>query len=242
MIDLQIRGSHMARHYFLYIFLLLCFLAKTQNVLTIKGVVLDPDSTTPMPFVYVINNSTGDGQMSDFNGKFALGAKLKDTLLFSFVGYLKLKIPVKQLYNENGADARVVMKQISYTLSQVAVSDFKLKPYEKDYMQRVIDHSKMPVVNALQSPITAIYMQLSKKGREQRKLARIFEDIFEEEAVAKKFNPEILRNLTGDDSIDFETFRKYCYYLSNDYILSHDGYDLYYRVMDCYYRWREEKR
>ena len=40
----------------------------------------------------------------------------------------------------------------------------------------------------------------------------------------------------------FEKFRKYCYYLSNDYIINHDGYDLYYRVMDCYYRWKEEKR
>ena len=60
--------------------------------------------------------------------------------------------------------------------------------------------------------------------------------------VAKKFNPEVLRKLTGDDKIDFDKFRKYCYYLSNDYIINHDGYDLYYRVMDCYYRWKDEKR
>ena len=85
-------------------------------------------------------------------------------------------------------------------------------------------------------------MQFSQKGIEQRKLARIFEDIFIKEEVAKKFNPDILRKLTGDDQVDFEKFRKYCYYLSNDFILSHDGYDLYYRVMDCYYRWKEEKR
>ena len=58
--------------------------------------------------------------------------------------------------------------------------------------------------------------------------------------VFKKFNGETLRKLTGDETIDFEKFRKYCYYLSNDFIINTEGYDLYYRVMDCYYRWKEE--
>lgn len=226
----------------LYFLLLASLLARSQNPVAVRGIILDGDSTTVMPFVYVINSNTGDGQMSDFNGKFAVSARLSDTILFSFVGYLKLKVPARKLYREDGSEAKVVMKQVTYALSQVVVSDFKLKPYEKDYMKRVIEHSKMPVVNAMQSPITALYMQFSKKGKEQRKLAAIFEQIFEEQEVAKKFNPEILRKLTGDENIDFERFRKYCYYLSNDYILSHEGYDLYYRVMDCYYRWRDENR
>jgi hypothetical protein len=83
-------------------------------------------------------------------------------------------------------------------------------------------------------------MQFSKKGKEQQKLAKIFEDIFIQEEIGKKFNGETLRKLTGDENIDFEKFRKYCYYLSNDFIINNEGYDLYYRVMDCYYRWKEE--
>ena len=134
------------------------------------------------------------------------------------------------------------MQETAYKLNQVVISEFKLKPYEKDYMKRIIQGSKTNVVNAMQSPITALYMQFSQKGKEQRKLAKIFEDIFIQEAVAKKFNAETLRKLTGDDQIDFERFRKYCYYLSNDFIIDHDGYDLYYRIMDCYYRWKEEGR
>ncbi len=53
-------------------------------------------------------------------------------------------------------------------------------------MKRIIQGSKTNVVNAMQSPITALYMQFSQKGKEQRKLAKIFEDIFIQEAVAKK--------------------------------------------------------
>ena len=212
---------------------------RSQNL--IQGIVTEPDSVTPMPFVYVINAETGQGQMSDGNGKFSIQAGDKDSIIFSFVGYLRLKIAANKL-NKGFKGSTVVMVETTYKLNQVVVSDFKLKPYEKDYMKRVIQNSKIAPINAMQSPITALYMQFSQKGKEQRKLAKIFEDIFTEEAVAKKFNAEVLRKLTGDERIDFEKFRKYCYYLSNDYILSHDGYDLYTRVMDCYSRWKAEKR
>lgn len=212
----------------------------SQNL--IKGIVTEPDSITPMPFVYVINAQTGQGQMSDGNGRFAVFAGEKDSIIFSFVGYIRLKIAASKLYKGVYKEIKVVMVETAYKLNQVIVSDFKLKPYEKDYMKRVIEGSKTSVVNAMESPISALYMQFSQKGKEQRKLAKIFEDIFIQEAVAKKFNAETLRKLTGDDSIDFERFRKYCYYLSNDFIINHDGYELYYRVMDCYYRWKEEKR
>ena len=210
-----------------------------QNV--IKGIITESDSVTPMPFVYVINASNGHGQMSDGNGKFSIVASDRDSIIFSFVGYVRLKIPASKLY-KGFKESKVVMIETAYKLNQVVVSDFKLKPYEKDYMKRVIQGSKTSVVNAMESPISALYMQFSQKGKEQRKLAAIFEEIFIQEAVAKKFNAETLRKLTGDDTIDFERFRKYCYYLSNDYIINHDGYDLYYRVMDCYYRWKDEKR
>lgn len=208
----------------------------------IKGIVTEPDSVTPMPFVYVINATTGQGQMSDGNGRFVVIANDRDSIIFSFVGYVRLKISAAKLYKGFYKESKVVMVETAYKLNQVIVSDFKLKPYEKDYMKRVIQGSKTSVINAMESPISALYMQFSQKGKEQRKLAKIFEEIFIQEEVAKKFNAEILRKLTGDEKIDFEKFRKYCYYLSNDFIINHDGYELYYRVMDCYYRWKDEKR
>jgi hypothetical protein len=223
-----------------FIFILVTYSGVSQNL--IKGTVTESDSITPMPFVYVINAQTGQGQMSDGNGKFTVFAGEKDSIIFSFVGFVRLKIAANKLYKGIYKECKVIMKETTYKLNQVVVTDFKLKPYEKDYMKRIIKGSKTNVVNAMESPISALYMQFSQKGKEQRKLAKIFEAIFIQEAVAKKFNAETLRKLTGDDTIDFERFRKYCYYLSNDFIIDHDGYELYYRIMDCYYRWKEEKR
>ena len=227
--------------FLLLIVLFTCFYASNAQI-TIKGSITESDSITAIPFVYVINSYSGQGQISDGNGKFYISAGINDSIIFSFVGYKRLKLPAKSLYRGDGSECKIIMDENSYKLNQVVVSEFKLKPYEKHYMKRVIDNSKISTVNAMQSPITALYMQFSQKGREQRKLAQIFEDIFIQEEVGKKFNGETLRKLTGDENIDFEKFRKYCYYLSNDYIINNEGYDLYYRVMDCYYRWKEEKR
>jgi hypothetical protein len=208
----------------------------------IKGVIVEGDSVSAMPFVYVINKSTGNGTMSDNSGSFYLKTNPSDTLIVSFVGYVKLKVPVAKLKTDANGEVKIVMRKLIYNLNMVTVSAFKIKPYEREKMQKVIEDSKIKAINAMESPITALYMQFSKRGKEQRKLAEIFEQILIDEQVAQKLNPEILRKLTGDDNLNFEQFRRYCFSLTDYYILSHDGYDLYYKVMECYYRWKDEGR
>jgi hypothetical protein len=231
----------LTRFYAICIFLALaCFPAFSQQLF--RGVIYEGDSSSVMPFVYVINKNTGNGTMSDNSGKFYLNVNASDTLMFSFVGFVKMKVPViKTKPNENG-EVKIVMRKISYNLSTINVTSFKIKPYEREKMEKVIKDQEFHLVNAMESPITALYNQFSKRGKEQRKLAKIFEDVFIQEQVNKKLNAEILRKLTGDEKLDYEKFRKFCYTLSDYYILNHDGYDLYYKVMECYYRWKDEGR
>lgn len=209
----------------------------SQNI--ISGKVLDEDSTNVLPFAYVINKNTNFGSVTDINGKFSVKANENDTLIFSYTGYIKKYVPVKVIEKWG---YKVMMKKNVYQLSTVNVSVLKYQNYEKDYMKRVIEKSQMPVINVIQSPITALYMQFSKKGRELQKLSKIFEDIFIQEQVQKKINPQILYQLTGDANVDIEALRKFCgFYLSDYYILNHDGYDLYSKLLECYYRYKYEK-
>ncbi len=194
-------------------------------------------SSTAMPFVYIINKSNGNGTMSDNDGRFSLGTNENDTLICSYIGFAKLYVPVKQLRRNAKGEVRIAMIQMPNTLEAVNVTVFKYKPYEREYMNEIIDRSKIKTLNYFQSPISALYMQYSKEGRQVRKLAEIFEKIMIEEQVQKKLSREILARLTGNDSIDYEAFRKYCYYVGDYYIVSHDGVELYSRVMDCYRRW-----
>ena len=201
----------------------------------INGIVLEQDSTTVMPYVYLINSRTGNGTITDFNGKFSIIAQNNDTLLFQYVGYARRKFPVALIKNSNDSmkqNIKIVMHSMMVSMQAITVIANKIKPNEIDYMKRYIaQHAAPKGLDAFNSPITALYDQFSRKGKEQRKLQQIFQDILIQEEVAKKFNPEILRQLTEDETIDFETFRRYAWRINNDFIMSHEGYDLYAPIM-----------
>ncbi len=214
-------------------------IACSQELL--KGIVLQSDSVSTMPFVYVITKSNGNGTMSDNDGRFTLVAKSNDTLICSFVGYRKLIIPVTSVFRDQNGTVRLFMNQQYVNLNTVVINAFKYKSYEREYMNEIIDKSKIKRMDYATSPITALYMKFSKEGKQINKLAKIFEALLIEEQVQKKLSREILVRLTGDEKIDYAAFRKYCYYVGDYYIINHEGVELYTKVMECYKRWKFER-
>ena len=208
----------------------------------VSGVVVENDSNTVMPFVYIINKSNGSGTMSDNDGIFSLTVQDHDTLICSYVGFLKTFVPIDKLKKNQKGQVLLVLTPMSINLAAVNVSSFVLKPYERDYMNNIIEQSKLKEIDYIRSPFSALYMQYSKEGKQIRKLAQIFEGLMIEEQVQKKLSPEILRRLTGDEKIDYAAFRKYCFYAHDYYVVNHDGVELYSKIMDCYYHWKQEGR
>lgn len=206
----------------------------------LKGTVVESDSNTAMPFVYIINKSSGNGTMSDNNGKFTLPTHSNDTLICSYVGYLKLYIPVKDLQPDSRGEVKLVMTYLPINLGTVNITTFKFKPYEREYMNDIIDRSRIRQLEYANSPLSALYMRYSKEGKQIQKLAKIFEQILIEEEVQKKLSREILVKLTGDETIDYAAFRKYCYYVNDYYISTHEGAELYTKVMECYKRYKSD--
>jgi hypothetical protein len=223
------------------LFLLACGFKINAQQKAIRGLIVEEDTITPMPFVYVIGKSSGNGTMSDHTGHFTLIADGNDSLVCSYIGFFKKKFAVNDLKMSNGVYL-LVMKRMPFQLQEVTVSSFSYKPYEREYMKDIIDRSKMRTISSFQSPITALYMRYSKEGRQVRKLAQIFEQLLIDEQVQKKLSADILEKLTGDKEIDYEAFRKYCYYLSDEFIIEHEGAELYTAVMDCYKKYKRETR
>lgn len=221
--------------------LLLANAAGAQAQQILRGLVVEKDTITPLPFVYLINKSNGNGTMADNDGHFMLSTRESDTIVCSAVGFLRLYMPVKQLHKNAKGEVLLIMTPMPINLAPVTISTFKYKPYERQYMNDIIDRSKIKTMSYFSSPISALYMRYSKEGKQINKLAKIFEKLLIEEEVQKKLNKEILIRLTGDEKIDYDTFRRYCYYVSDNYILTHDGMELYTKVMDCYRRWKMER-
>ncbi len=229
------------------ILILISLIFFSKNLLNaqflIKGVVVESDSTTVVPFVYVINKSNGNGTMTDNEGRFSLSTQINDTLICSSIGFSKQYLSVSEaIKTSNKGEVKLVMMKQYINLNTVTVNTFKYKPYERMYMNDIIERSKIRQMDYATSPISALYMRFSKEGKQISKLAKIFESILIEEQVQKKLSKQILTRLTGDDTIDYEAFRKYCYEANDYYIITHEGIELYTKVMDCYRRWKAEGR
>lgn len=66
----------------------------------ISGTVLS-ESEEPVGFCHVYNQTMGLGKVSDIHGNFKVTAKKGDTLLFSYVGYQSLTLPVNSVHLVN---------------------------------------------------------------------------------------------------------------------------------------------
>ena len=233
------------RVYLFGLLFLVLFTGNAQQKYLIQGIITEEDSISPIPFAYVINTSTGNGSLCNYDGKFSILASDNDSISFSYLGYLKRTIHVRRIKNLNDSTKiylRIILLKNIFLLKTYDVYDFKIKPYEREYMNRVINRPRITGINSLESPISALYDAFSRKGKANRKLASLYEQMLIDELVEKKFNPEILRRLTGDETIDFEKFRRYCYNISDQFIIMNDGYDLYAPIMERYRKWKKEGR
>src|SRR5690606_37217469 len=63
-------------------------------LIQVTGTVTEGSTQTPMAGVNVLIKGTTNGTTTDVNGKYAIMADDKDVLVFSFIGYTSLEIPV----------------------------------------------------------------------------------------------------------------------------------------------------
>ncbi|MFC4816349.1 carboxypeptidase-like regulatory domain-containing protein [Flavobacterium sp. GCM10023249] len=83
----------------------------------IKGKVID-ENNQPIPYVNILVENENIGTTSDLDGSFALGIKEEKTLIFSILGYEKLKLKSTQ--------ATVVkMRSTTYQLGEISIVNKK---------------------------------------------------------------------------------------------------------------------
>jgi len=89
----------MLRYLFFAFFLL--FSTSLWAQYTIKGKVTDAETGDPIAFANVILKGTTIGITTDFEGNYSLETKvLSDTILISYLGYVKQAKPLTQVYNQ----------------------------------------------------------------------------------------------------------------------------------------------
>ena len=116
------------RHIILLFALLLCIPPRAQQ--TFRGHVIDAATGEALPYVSIYI-SKNNGVMTNEEGDFVIHAKPGDTLLFSRIGYEKLRIAAAQMHG------RVSMKPLSEMLRSVTVTPLTTEEIIKRTLARL---------------------------------------------------------------------------------------------------------
>lgn len=214
------------------VFLLLAFsIESLAQSVVIKGYITEKDSSTTIPFAYVVNKKSGVGTVTSDKGYFELRTNATDTILISCIGYIARKIAASEILELPSYKIHqgIILFAKTYNLNTVMISPKELSQNQKNFYERFINVPAPP----LTSPISALYYEYSKEGRERQKLIEIYKkELFFERAERRLtyfFNVKKV-DLSKFDERAFIMFCK----LTEDVVNYANDYDFYYKVSRCF--------
>lgn len=231
----------------------------TGNAVNLSGEILNKEDGEVVPYVHIINKNTNEGTTSDLNGKFNINLDMKDTLIFSAVGFEKYSLTLV----ENEIDSkdyyiRILLDQSSYELAPVNIYAFKDEAgFKQDILNMeapepanpkiIIPGSHQgPVTSrdlnggfSLGSPISSVVNVFSKEAKELRKYQKVLKEAPRQKTLHEKYNIEIVEEITGLKDEELNQFMLFCK-IPEDYILKANDYEIILAVNACFKEFQSE--
>lgn len=94
-----------------------------QRLKNISGVILDEESTEPLPYATIALRHEGRGTVSNSNGEFGIKISPEnygDTLVVSYLGYFAREIPVRQSLGNN---FRIAMRREFISIQEIIIKN-----------------------------------------------------------------------------------------------------------------------
>lgn len=213
------------------ILLLECAANGNAQQVIIKGYITEKDSSTSIPFAYVVNKKSGVGTVSSDKGYFEIKANLTDTILISCIGYIARKIETKKILELPSFKVHqgIILFAKTYNLNSVMISPKELSQNQKSFYERFINVPAPP----LTSPISALYYQYSKEGRERQKLIEIYKKELFFERAEKRLAYFFSVKKIDLSKFDERAFIMFCK-LNEELVNYANDYDFYYKVSRCF--------
>ena len=185
-------------------FLLAPFLY-AQTMVQVKGVVYDADSNAILDSVTIIVKHTSRIIQNKPDGSFSIFVKPSDTLIFGLYGFRVKYLCFKDSARDRDYyNIKVRLSHLSDESKEVTIYEVRSqREVRRDIQNLVIEHAfALERPNAVQSPISAIYEQYSKKSRSKQLLVE-YEFELEKNKLVKQlldiYNRQGIINISPSD-------------------------------------------
>jgi hypothetical protein len=233
------------------------------QVSSIKGILKDAQSGKPVEYAEILNYSKNKSTYSKGNGEFRLVAEAGDTLLLHALGYYyeKIIVPDSALHGQNATS--FFMTPAAFELSEARIigtgtyDDFK-----KAFLSLDRPATRSETLNSTLAGISSMegreaYDEALQKGKikekslgvpiltrdekERIKLAKIEEKEAVCDQMYQKFNPQVVKQVTGlTDDDEIIRFMAYCNF-KEKYLLAVNAYDLMEEIARRYELYKQRK-
>ncbi|MBD3636656.1 MAG: hypothetical protein HUJ25_04885 [Crocinitomicaceae bacterium] len=173
----------------------------SDSLITVTGQVYDTTYAVGFFNLVVMNKTLGKGIFGEYDGTFSITLKKKHEIGISVVGYKTIYLSFKDSTYQDEYTISLYLESLEYMGEEVIVKPRKTLDELKEERSKIAKR-EVPVVtvtNAIQSPITALYMAFSKRERTKRKVAEM-EYMDSQKDILK----EILQLYVHHDIIDLD--------------------------------------
>ncbi len=227
----------------------------------VSGKLVDNVTSQSIPFVYILNESQHISALSDTTGKFTIRAKPGDTLVFSVIGYLGKYIVLEK--SDFTICQSIPLTARSYDIAEVEIfgipsysqfkeklKNLKMPETETDRLRQYLEKISLEVgkeakyelamKKAAEGGSLASVPFLSAQDLERIKLKEIMKEEKIQAAIDKKYNRQMIGNLTGLKDIELDEFILFCKF-SKRYLQFASEYDIMVKVLEKYKEFKEMK-
>jgi len=200
--------------FFLLLHNFLFLQAQNDSVIHINGRVVDALTTNPdLTNFMIVNIRTQQGMYGKANGTFSIDALRNDTIVVAVVGYDFVKYCFRDSLPKPSYDIVVRLKQKEVRLPEVRI----LAPRDLEAIQRDIQKLgynkkdyELSGINAIESPITFLYEEFSRREQLKRHNAMIVNDDKRRNLLKELLSRWVADSIINLSNNEFDSFIDFC--------------------------------
>ncbi len=228
-----------------------CQLYFPEDMINIKGQVIDEVTKEGIGYVQVLNLRIRGGTMADALGNFSIQADPSDTLTFKSMGYKEKKIPVAVIIASGSENAKITLSAVRILVGQVDVEGTAPKvnmsgipvgkpvnvPVElrSDYFA-----SKPTTLTAIFRPLSFLSYHLSKSEKEKRITLAAIRSERDWQILSLVYNKDVIGRISGFTGEALEDFMLFCN-AYNGLPVNATSYDVEKRLNELLIEYRDKK-
>lgn len=106
--------------------------SQDRDLIQFSGVVVEADSLKPVPFTKIMIKNSNRGTLADFYGYFSFVAQIKDTIVFSAMGYKKSQYVIPDSLTGNKYSLIQLLQQDTILLKETVIYPWPTKEQFKE--------------------------------------------------------------------------------------------------------------